>query len=176
MNIFFSKLRYSFGNLLTPGRLPTGCIVGSEGALYVQTESKGVFRGSTSDTGKTWIPIGGPSNVPDTRTLFAFGCSGKNIFAFDNAGTMFISHGEGDDNPISIQHIDFKSISSCVNSIRKATLTNLHCLPFIITNVAFLSNPGGVFSILPPTKIHDTLAPGATDTFLVKFDPHFTAG
>ena len=175
------KLRFNFGSMMTGGNIPTGEIIGFGDALYVQTEADGIFRGSLSDTGATWHRIGGPSNAADTRTLYASGCTGQNVMAFDNTGGLWLSDDGGDGtlakgDPLKIQHINFLSISSCATAIKKATITNTGCIPYVVSNVALLNNGAGVFSLLPPLIVPDTLAVGATDTFTVLFNPNLKSG
>ncbi|MDP4219556.1 MAG: choice-of-anchor D domain-containing protein, partial [Bacteroidota bacterium] len=174
------KPRFNFGAMMSGGNIPTGEIYGFDDALYVQTEVDGIFKGSMSDTGATWHRIGGPSNVADTRTIYASGCAGQNIIAFDRTGTYWKSEDGGDGTgstaSLKIQHINFQSISTCTNATKKATLTNKGCLPFVISNVSLLNNAAGAFTLLPPIKIPDTLAVGATDTFTVTFDARHIAG
>ncbi|MEI8135226.1 MAG: T9SS type A sorting domain-containing protein [bacterium] len=174
------KSRFGFGSLMTGGFL-TGAIIGIGNTLYVQTERDGIFRGSTLDSAKTWTSIGGPSNTYDTRTLFASGCSGQMLLAFDKTGGLWRSDDGGDGTrasttPIAITHIDFFSITSCQNSTKKATFKNKICPPFVITSVSLINNPSGVFSLTNSPTLPDTLAPGEIDTFTVFFNPNLKPG
>ncbi|MFI5263094.1 MAG: choice-of-anchor D domain-containing protein [Candidatus Kapaibacterium sp.] len=175
------KLRFNFGSILINGALPTGDIYGSGSSLYIQTDKLGLFRGSINDTGGSWIPIGGPPNVVDSRTIYSSGCSGQNILAFDNTGTLWVSDDGGDgalslNDSLNIRHIKFPGISSCTNDTKFATITSHGCMPFVITSVSLINNPSGVYTLLPPITLPDTLASGMTDTFYVKFDPKFSPG
>ncbi len=74
----------------------TGHIAGSGSTLYVQTDTKanlGLFR--SDDLGASWISVGGPSNVRDTRFAVT-GCRGEVVYAFDNLGGVWKTIDGGD--------------------------------------------------------------------------------
>jgi len=67
----------------------TGHITGGGNTLYVQTETRtnrGLFR--SDDLGITWVNVGGPSNVRDTRFAVT-GCRGEVVYAFDDQGWVW---------------------------------------------------------------------------------------
>ena len=169
------KLAFDFGNkLVTGAKSLTGHIVGAGGALYVQSDT-GIFKGSLNDRGVTWSAIfGSPSNFQDTRTMYAGGCYGELIIAFDETGGVWKSTDGGDgmgggQPPISFTHPKFQSISSCKSYSRKLFFTNLYCYDYVVTKISF-DNPNAAFSLqLPP--LPDTLHTDRTDSFQVVFDP-----
>ncbi len=57
--------------------IPTGCIMGTAGNLFVQTTDSGFY--ASADSGAVWVSICGPSNYRDTR----FYSVGSQIFAGD---------------------------------------------------------------------------------------------
>jgi hypothetical protein len=175
--------RFNFGFKLTGGFL-TGAIIGSGSRLYIQTEKNGIFRGSTLDSGAKWDAIGGPSNVYDTRTIFASGCNGQVIYAFDAQGGLWRSDDGGDGILATANHsllmpttnFNFKSVSSCLSEVTKGTITNQGCIPIIITSVSLTNNPSGAFTLLPPITVPDTLATGQSDTIGMFFNPKLVPG
>ncbi|MDP4219316.1 MAG: T9SS type A sorting domain-containing protein, partial [Bacteroidota bacterium] len=75
----------------------TGHIAGVGNTVYVQTYSittnAGMFR--SDDFGQTWVNVGGPSNIRDTRFAVT-GCSGETVYAFDDNGGVWKTTDGGD--------------------------------------------------------------------------------
>ncbi len=166
--------RFGLGPFLTSG-LPTGYIHGKGGVLYVQTERDGMFRSGVGDSGRTWFPIGGPSNYVDTRSFYVGGCRGEMALAFDEVGGLWKTTDGGDGNlgqiaPLSFTHPKFQQIPSCQNEIRTIKFTNYHCYDYVVNAITFVNNTAGAFSLQLPT-LPDTLKSGETDSFKVFFDP-----
>jgi len=185
------KKRHQFGADLPLGGLPVN-IFGYGDKLYVQTEKNGILRGTTADSGATWVALPlSPSNEADSRTIFVSGCAGQNILAFDNAGGLWESPDGGDGgvnvaSNITIQHAKFLSISSCSNLTKKATFVTQGCMPYVISNYSLVNNAAGVYTIVNATKkknlatvpltIPDTLEAGDSVTFTINFNPHYQVG
>ncbi len=166
--------RFNLGPFLTSG-IPTGYIHGKGGVLYVQTERDGMFRSGVGDSGRTWFPVGGPSNYVDTRSFYVGGCRGEMALAFDEVGGVWKTIDGGDGNlgqiaPLSFRHPKFQQIPSCQNEIRIIKFTNYHCYDYVVNAITFVNNTAGAFSLQLPT-VPDTLKNGETDSFKVFFDP-----
>jgi len=74
----------------------TGHIAGMGNTLYVQTNSntnQGLYR--SDDLGATWVNVGGPSNMRDTRFVVT-GCRGEVVYAFDDNGGVYKTTDGGD--------------------------------------------------------------------------------
>ncbi len=154
---------------------PTGYIHGKGGVLYVQSERDGMFRSGVGDSGRTWFPVGGPSNYIDTRSFYVGGCRGEMAIAFDESGGVWKTSDGGDGNlgqaaPLSFTHPKFQQIPSCQNEIRTIKFTNYHCYDYVANSITFVSNTAGAFSLQLPS-LPDTLKSGETDSFKVFFDP-----
>lgn len=71
----------------------TGALFGAGDDLYVQAMSVGLPRGygvyQSSDDGRTWTSIGGPSAINDTRAFVMRGCGMNTIWAPDSAGGLW---------------------------------------------------------------------------------------
>jgi hypothetical protein len=73
----------------------TGHIAGMGNTLYVQTDNQtnnGMYR--SDDLGATWVNVGGPANVRDTRFVVT-GCRGEVVYAFDNQGWVWKTNDGG---------------------------------------------------------------------------------
>ena len=67
----------------------TGHIAGMGNTIYVQTDTvtnDGMYR--SDDQGASWVNVGGPSNVRDTRFVVT-GCRGEVVYAFDDQGWVW---------------------------------------------------------------------------------------
>lgn len=158
----------------------TGHIFGSGGKLYAQTTLNGMVRGSTSDTGRTWHSVGGPTNVLDTRTFYVGGCVGQTVIAFDQTGAVWKTIDGGDGTlavkaEVAFTHPTFTQIGACKNELRILNMTNEHCYNFLITSISFDVNPSGVFTLTAPA-VPDTLHSTETQNFQISFDPSYKPG
>jgi len=144
---------YSYSTL--PFRT-TGHIAGFGAILYVQVDVhdtsyfpgyKGLYR--SSDSGRSWFSIGGPSNENDTR-FAVLGCRGEVIYAFDLVGNVWKSIDGGDGSlpqfqfPASTMKVD--SIAPCGQQDTMLSIANLGCGTLYITNAT--APPMPVLSII----------------------------
>ena len=79
----------------------TGCVMGTNAALFIQTAANGFFF--STDQGTTWFPICGPSNNFDTR----FYSKGKEIFAGDASNNLWYN-ADGTQTSLSAVVLDKK--------------------------------------------------------------------
>lgn len=167
--------RFAFSPPLVTAGIMTGHIFGSAGYLYVQTEQDGMIRGTLKDSGHTWINVGGPSNIADTRTFYVGGCSGEMVIAFDKLGGVWKTNDGGDGtlavkSEIGFTHPRFPNITACLNESRKFVITNYNCYDYLLNSISFVTNTGGAYTLATPV-MPDTIKSGATDTFQLAFDP-----
>jgi photosystem II stability/assembly factor-like uncharacterized protein len=72
----------------------SGSVVAGKEAIYCQSVANGIFR--SLDRGMTWISIGGPSNITDTRFMAAI--DDNIIVAVDNQGNVWRTDNSGGDS------------------------------------------------------------------------------
>jgi len=134
----------------------TGHIAGFGATLYVQVDTTGGYPGfagiySSSDSGRSWLSIGGPSSDEDTR-FAVLGCRGEVIYAFDGGGNIWktVDGGNGSlpqfqfpSSPLAVDSIDVCGPRDTIIEIK-----NLGCDTMYLTNAS--APPMPVLGILDP--------------------------
>ncbi len=146
------KFSSDYGTTWTtlPYNLPyrtTGDIAGHDFLLYVQMNSfdgkvPGLWR--SKDTGKTWVPVGGPVNKGDTRFI-VLGCRGEVIYAFDTAGNVWKTTDGGDGSmpqfALESKAIFVDSIDACHPRDTTVSIRNLGCDTIDVTSASTPATP-----------------------------------
>jgi hypothetical protein len=101
-----------------------GSISGANGIIYVQADN-GLYR--SSDTGITWINIGGPRNGVDCR-IADFACT---IYAFDNEGGVW-KNSSAQPFALTTSPLNFGTLSPCETHDTTITFVNTECNPITI--------------------------------------------
>ncbi len=135
----------------------TGHIAGFGATLYVQVDgtvtqsngSSGIWR--SNDSGRSWLPIGGPSLEYDTR-FAVLGCRGEVIYAFDLKGSVWKTIDGGDGSlpqfefPAEAMKVD--SIAPCGQRDTLISIKNFSCDTIFLTNAS--APPMPVLGIIDP--------------------------
>lgn len=113
--------------------------------VYCQTVAEGIVR--STDEGKTWSNIGGPSNAIDTRTVVAI--TDNMVLAIDVNGSIWRTINSGGDSLFirSDRVLRFSSPSSAINTKPNADIF----VPITVAN----AEPGVGFTLVAH---YDTLA------------------
>lgn len=139
-----------------------GSIAIGNNGLYVQTMDEGLF--SSSDTGKSWINFGGPSNGRDCA-IAVFSCM---MYAFDAYGGIWKSS-VGQPFKITEVPLNFGTLMPCEAHDTIISIINTECAPITLSSCR-LSQPaeGYIASASGSTPIS---IPGGDTTFLhITFD------
>jgi photosystem II stability/assembly factor-like uncharacterized protein len=119
----------------------TGHITGFGFTLFTQVglehawPDSGIWR--SKDSGKTWVAIGGPSNVEDTRFVVT-GCRGEVMYVFDDFGNVWKTTDGGDGSlpqfklQASVLNVD--SIDVCSPRDTTVYIQDLGCDTILITS------------------------------------------
>ncbi len=138
-----------FGNPMV-----TGDVEGGRDAVYVQTvnsdtityvsQPMGLIR--TTDTGRTWKNVGGPSNYSLSRFCEA-GCTGATVIAFDPVGGVWLTTDGGDGalrehpaEPIFDTASLQLSALLCSDTTNGLRFTDDHCDAFTLLSVSFVDS------------------------------------
>jgi len=168
----------------------TGHIAGVGPVMYTQSwtvwqyPNPPAFVGMnrSTDGGKTWVNVGGPSNFRDTR-FSVTGCLGGVVYAFDEVGNVWKTTDGGDGsihepphNPNFIpDHIDLAS-TLCNSASADLTISNLSCNPLRIESVQFIDSTdpavaSGALAFTRYPTLPDTLSPASSDFMTFHWDP-----
>ncbi len=169
----------TWDSVYATGQLMTGDAEGAPGVCYVQSSSNGIYR--TTDTGNTWVNIGGPSNVEITR-FCVLGCNGATVIAFDDTGGVWLTQDGGDgtlSKAIQTLLIDtFPSVSQCSQSRMgvKLNISNSCQNSFSLTGYHLEDDTThfSLDSLLPFPKSYG--GGDYTDSFYVSFNPQTQPG
>lgn len=174
---------------LLPGRT-TGHIAGVGSVIYVQGYTRWQYPNPPSfvgmnrstDGGRTWKNVGGPSNYRDSR-FSVMGCIGGIVYAFDESGGVWKTTDGGDGqfhegthNPnLNPDHLDLSS-SLCQSVSATLSYNNLSCFPLQIESVGFIDSTdpavsSGALSFTHYPALSQTLDPTGADFFAFSWDP-----
>ncbi len=155
----------------------TGDVEGGPAVAYVQgNQDSGLYR--TTDTGKTWVSIGGPSNHRDTRFCVT-GCDGNVVVAFDETGGVWETT-DGGDGMMGRSQPQFSattlSLSSklCTQNLGTIKVEGVECNPFVLDSIAFIDSSLvrlGVLSIDSSPVLPETFDSGRSDLIRFRWNP-----
>ncbi|MEI8134788.1 MAG: choice-of-anchor D domain-containing protein [bacterium] len=161
------------------GLYGTGDIEGFADAIYVQSEYNGMFR--STDEGKTWDSVGGPSTDWDIRFNVIPTCKGGTVIAFDREGSIWMTNDGGDgkiqqDPVFSLKPPNSISpIFSCDTGITSFNFIFSGC-GYVEYDSAFVENDNTSFSILSPPSYPFIRNEGIRDSIHILFNPHKKSG
>lgn len=159
----------------------TGHIAGAGSTVYVQGQQdvvNGFYR--SADFGATWIPVGGPANVRDTRFCVT-GCAGEVVYAFNDAGELWKTTDGGDGtlrpyvgNAPFILSSDtlYFSTSQCNSVTQTLPFYSQSCLAASLDSLSIAGDLDGVFSVQHISPHLDSM--GHIDSTIVTFTPGFS--
>jgi hypothetical protein len=163
-----------------PGGLySTGDIGGFGNAIYIQSEVNGLFR--STDEGKTWDSVGGPSLDWDKRFFVPPSCKGGSVIAFDRDGLGWITNDGGDgkiqqDPLFTIKPpINFKAISSCDSAITSFNFIYAGC-GYVEYDSSYIENNNPNFSLINQPSYPLKRNEGIRDSLFILFNPHKRVG
>ncbi|MDP4220376.1 MAG: choice-of-anchor D domain-containing protein [Bacteroidota bacterium] len=179
----------SWQYLSTVGGRTTGHIAGVGPVVYVQSFTHWQYRANpiigmlrSTDGGRTWKMVGGPSNYRDTR-FSVVGCLGATVYAFDEDGGVWktTDGGNGDiheppHNPnLAPDHLDLAS-SMCSLSTASLSYNNLSCDTMKIESISFIDSTDpsvstGALSFSRYPVLPQTLIPASSDFFTLNWEP-----
>jgi photosystem II stability/assembly factor-like uncharacterized protein len=166
----------------------TGHVAGGGQTIYVQcltplqsnATQTGLIR--STDAGKTWMFVGGPSNYRDTR-FSVTGCNGATVYAFDESGGVWKTN-DGGDGAIkelltspSLTPNQISLSSSLCNSVTASlTYANLTCNALRIESIGFSDSTNavvskGALSFIRYPKLPQNLNADSEDSLVLKWDP-----
>lgn len=166
----------------------TGTVVGANGAIYIQAYNNksvnptatGLYR--STDMGKTWVNVGGPSSQKDTRFV-ATGCNGGVVYAFDQQGNIWKTRDGGDgaitEPPFDLI-FDANSISMsgpiCSTTFATVRLRNPYCEDDSLVSVTLIdsSSPlfsSGALSLVSQMNLPLILRQNEQDSLVFRWDP-----
>ena len=166
----------------------TGHIAGISSVIYTQALTQlqypnpiiGMNR--STDGGRTWKGVGGPSSYRDTR-FSVTGCLGGVVYAFDESGGVWKTTDGGDGLIQEFSHspnltpdqINLSS-STCNTVTAGLTYTNLSCNGLTIESIGFSDSTNlvvstGALSFIRYPKLPQTLDPASSDSLVLKWDP-----
>jgi hypothetical protein len=161
----------------------TGDINGYRNTFYVQsginnlplTTNAGVWR--TRDAGRTFIPVGGPSSLLDTRISVPPTCSGGTVIVGDSTDLWMTTDG-GDgllgSSPLDVAVQQPTKVSTCGRDSIKVSLTNAGCYSIRVTSISIDSTE--YFQFLKSPMLPDSIAVGSSDSIKIAFNPHLVPG
>ena len=101
----------------------------------------GLYR--STDTGHTWLDVGGPSNLSETR-FCVFGCHGATVIAFDASGGVWMTEDGGDGklgngfaHPLLSDTSLQSTTSVCANIANRFRFHDEHCDAFELDSISF---------------------------------------
>ena len=101
----------------------------------------GLYR--STDTGHTWVNVGGPSNLTDTR-FSVLGCHGATVIAFDASGGVWLTEDGGDGklgngfaHPLLSDTSLQSTASVCSNIANRFRFHDEHCDAFELDSISF---------------------------------------
>ncbi len=168
----------------------TGHIAGVGPVIYTQSWTRWQYPNQlgfvgmnrSTDGGKTWKNVGGPSNYRDTR-FSVTGCLGGVVYAFDESGGVWKTTDGGDGeihepphNPNVVpDHIDLSS-SLCATSLANLNYYNLSCNPLVVQKIEFIDSTdpavaSGALSFTRYPKLPQTLNPTDADFITLFWNP-----
>ncbi len=134
-------------------------VEGASDVVYMQTENNlsgsafdpdprksthintGLYR--STDTGHTWLSVGGPSNLWETR-FCVLGCHGATVIAFDASGGVWLTEDGGDGklgngfaHPLLSDTSLQSTTSVCSNIANRFRFHNEHCDAFELDSISF---------------------------------------
>jgi len=166
----------------------TGHIAGIGSVMYVQCWTKTQFPNNqtgllrSTDGGRTWINVGGPSNFRDTRFSVS-GCQGGIVYAFDETGGVWKTT-DGGDGAIQNSAIittpasgEINLSSSPCNTItQRIEYSNFLCNSVKIESIDFIDSTispvsSGALSFIRYPKLPETLNSSSGDSIILQWDP-----
>ncbi|MEO6940633.1 MAG: hypothetical protein ABI444_10915, partial [Candidatus Kapaibacterium sp.] len=161
----------------------TGDVKGFQSTFYVQsgvdaipkTSNTGVWR--TTDAGKTFIPVGGPSSFQDSRFSVPPTCSGGTVIVGDSTDLwMTTDGGDGSlgSSPLDVAVQQPTKISTCGRDSIKVSLTNAGCYSIRVTSISIDSTE--YFQLLKAPMLPDSITVGSSDSIKIAFNPHLVPG
>jgi len=160
----------------------TGGIAGSSGCksvIYAQRKQNGFLR--STDGGRTWIDVGGPSNAQDTR--FAVTGHGAIVYAFDDKNNMWktTSGGEGSISSSILPFVQLTILSPFVLSSRLCdsayALVEVRlrgCDSAVVEHLTVVKDSLNGLEVLPSTLSGRSFSESKPDTIRILFRPQKT--
>ena len=144
------------------------------GGGYLPTP--GLYR--STDTGRTWVSVGGPSNGVDTRFCVT-GCDGSVVVAFDDSGGVWETTDGGDGTlGRSVPQLSSTSLTiaakRCEQNTKSLTLEGFECNPFVLDSISFLDSTllrSGALSLDSLPTLPETFDSGYVDLIKFRWNP-----
>jgi photosystem II stability/assembly factor-like uncharacterized protein len=154
-------------------------IDGAGGAIYLQTDPGYLFTRTTgffrsTNGGKNWKHVGGPSRTTWTRFHVPATCNGSLVVGFDS-NKVWITTTGGDGTlaytaPPIINTSQDETVSSCDSIRLKIRLDNIQCRTYVFTRVE-LKKAAGVFTLDSSNVLPITLPESGQGNLSVGFVP-----